>query len=91
MNFQKYIQNQNLAQLDLSSKRIYSVKSTSMEEDEYPRCVVCNTILKESEDQGLCKEHEYDKTDVEVAPGIFQSKEDYEANMAFDEERDNKL
>lgn len=28
-------------------------------------------------------------TDVEVAPGIFQSKEDYEANMAFDEARDN--
>lgn len=29
--------------------------------------------------------------DVEVAPGIFQSKEDFEANMAFDEMRDNKL
>lgn len=62
-----------------------------MEEDEYPRCVVCNTILKEGEDQGLCKEHEYDKDDVEVAPGIFQSKEDFEANMAFDEKRDNEL
>ena len=29
--------------------------------------------------------------DIEVAPGIFQSKEDYEANMAFDEVRDNEL
>jgi hypothetical protein len=29
--------------------------------------------------------------EIEVAPGIFQSKEDFEANMAFDEERDNKL
>lgn len=29
--------------------------------------------------------------DIEVAPGIFQSKEDYEANMAFDEARDNEL
>jgi hypothetical protein len=28
---------------------------------------------------------------IEVAPGIFQSVEDYEANMRFDEERDNKL
>lgn len=61
MNFQKYILNQMYALLDLSSKRIYSVKSTDMEED------------------------------IEVAPGIFQSKEDYEANMAFDEARDNEL
>jgi hypothetical protein len=29
--------------------------------------------------------------DIEVAPGIFQSKEDFEANHAFDEARDNKL
>ena len=29
--------------------------------------------------------------DVEVAPGIYQSREDYEANMAFDEARDNQL
>lgn len=29
--------------------------------------------------------------DVEVAPDIFQSREDYEANMAFDEARDNAL
>lgn len=28
---------------------------------------------------------------IEVAPGIYQSKEDYEANMAFDEARDNEL
>lgn len=28
---------------------------------------------------------------VEVAPGIFQSVEDYEANHRFDEARDNKL
>jgi hypothetical protein len=27
--------------------------------------------------------------DLEVAPRIYQSKEDYEANMAFDEMRDN--
>lgn len=32
-----------------------------------------------------------DEENVEVAPGIFQSKEDLEANMAFDEERDNNL
>ncbi len=29
--------------------------------------------------------------DIEVAPGIWQSEEDYEANMAFDEERDNNF
>ena len=29
--------------------------------------------------------------EVQVAPGIFQSKADYEANMAFDEARDNEL
>lgn len=29
-------------------------------------------------------------TDVEVAPGIYQSKEDYEANMAYDEMQDNQ-
>ena len=29
--------------------------------------------------------------DSEVAPGIYQSKEDYEANMRFDEARDNEL
>lgn len=62
-----------------------------MEEDEYPRCVVCNTILSEEEDQGLCKKHEYSKDDIEVAPGVFQSREDYEANMAHDEQRDNNL
>ena len=62
-----------------------------MEEDEYQRCVVCNTILSEEEDQGLCKKHEYNKDDVEVAPDVFQSREDYEANMAYDEQRDNNL
>lgn len=30
-------------------------------------------------------------TDVEVFPGVFQSLEDYEANMKFDEERDEDL
>lgn len=29
--------------------------------------------------------------DVEVAPGIYQSRKDYEANMAYDEARDNEL
>ena len=29
--------------------------------------------------------------DIEVAPGIYQSKEDYEANHAYDEARDNEL
>lgn len=29
--------------------------------------------------------------EVEVAPGIYQSIEDYEANVRFDEERDNHL
>lgn len=29
--------------------------------------------------------------DIEVAPGIYQSREDYEANHAFDEARDNEL
>lgn len=33
---------------------------------------------------------EIEETDVEVAPGIYQSKEDYEANMAYDEMRDNQ-
>jgi hypothetical protein len=28
---------------------------------------------------------------IEVAPGIFQSVEDYEANRKFDEVRDNEL
>lgn len=28
--------------------------------------------------------------DIEVAPGIWQSKEDYDANMAYDEAEDNK-
>ena len=28
--------------------------------------------------------------DVMVAPGIYQSREDYEANMAYDEMRDNE-
>jgi hypothetical protein len=36
-------------------------------------------------------EDEILETDVQVAPGIWQSKEDYEANMAFDEARDNEL
>ena len=36
-------------------------------------------------------EDEILETDVQVAPGIWQSKEDYEANMAFDEMRDNEL
>lgn len=30
-------------------------------------------------------------TDVEVIPNVFQSQEDYEANMKFDEERDEDL
>lgn len=30
------------------------------------------------------------KTDVEVAPGIYQSKEDYEANRQQDELKDNQ-
>lgn len=32
-----------------------------------------------------------EEEDVQVAPGIYQSREDYEANMAFDEARDNEL
>lgn len=28
---------------------------------------------------------------VQVAPGIYQTREDFEANMAFDEARDNEL
>jgi hypothetical protein len=35
-------------------------------------------------------EDEILELDVQVAPGIWQSKEDYEANMAFDEMRDNQ-
>ncbi len=31
------------------------------------------------------------ETDVEVAPGIFQSQEDYQANMDYDEMRDNNM
>ena len=31
------------------------------------------------------------EADVQVAPCIYQSKEDYEANMAFDEARDNEF
>jgi hypothetical protein len=29
-------------------------------------------------------------TDIEVAPGIYQSKDDYEANMAYDEMKDEQ-
>jgi hypothetical protein len=29
--------------------------------------------------------------DVEVAPGLFQSREDFEANVAYDEWKDNNL
>ena len=29
--------------------------------------------------------------EIEVAPGIWQSKEDYDANMAYDEMKDNEL
>ena len=35
--------------------------------------------------------HSQDEEDVLVAPGIWQSKEDYEANRAYDEMRDNEL
>lgn len=28
---------------------------------------------------------------IEVATDLYQSREDYEANMAYDEDRDNKL
>jgi hypothetical protein len=34
---------------------------------------------------------EHKETHIEVAPGIYQSKEDYEENMRFDEARDNEL
>lgn len=48
-----------------------------------------------SHDCDICKQRlgpDYKLSDdVEVAPGIFQSREDYEANMAFDEARDNAL
>ena len=33
----------------------------------------------------------YGNVDIKVAPGVFQSLEDYEANMKFDEARDNEL
>ena len=33
---------------------------------------------------------EIEETDVQVAPGIYQSKEDYEANMSYDSMRDNE-
>jgi hypothetical protein len=36
-------------------------------------------------------EDEILETDVQVAPGIWQAKEDYDANMAFDEMRDNEM
>lgn len=34
---------------------------------------------------------DFEETDVQVAPGIWQSKEDYEANMAYDSMRDNEM
>lgn len=36
-------------------------------------------------------EDEILETDVQVAPGIYQSKEDYDANMAYDSMRDNEM
>lgn len=45
-------------------------------------CEICKTRLGENYKLS---------DDVEVAPGIFQSRKDYEANMAFDEARDNAL
>lgn len=34
---------------------------------------------------------QYDTPHIQVAPGIYQSKEDYDANMAYDEMRDMEL
>ncbi len=47
-------------------------------------CTECDALLDTDEDNCHC-------TDVEVTPGVFQSKEDYEANMAYDEMIDNQL
>lgn len=37
------------------------------------------------------KMFDYQSNIIEVAPGIYQSIEDYEANMAYDEARDDEL
>jgi hypothetical protein len=31
-----------------------------------------------------------EEKEIEVAPGVYQSEEDYKANMAYDEAEDNK-
>ena len=36
-------------------------------------------------------DEEVTSTDVQVAPCIWQSKEDYEANRAYDEMKDNQV
>lgn len=51
-------------------------------------CPHCDALMDtDVEDECSCQEN----TDVEVAPGIFQSQEDYQANHDFDEARDNEL
>lgn len=53
-------------------------------------CEKCDGLF-DSDFETDCPHCEVEETDVQVAPGIWQSKEDYEANMKFDEARDNEL
>ena len=54
------------------------------------KALVKNAYLRGQRDVLIPKD-EILETDVQVAPGIWQSKEDYEANHRFDEARDNEL
>lgn len=42
-------------------------------------------------DEFLWMEEQPPENTLEVAPGIYQSQEDYKANMAYDESRDNEV
>ena len=52
--------------------------SDEIKEHDKHNCEVCEQFMDKEEE-------------VEVAPNIYQSREDYVANMAFDEARDNEL
>lgn len=50
-------------------------------------CEKCDTLFDTDYDIDCphCEE------EIEVAPGVYQSREDFDANMAYDEARDNQL
>jgi hypothetical protein len=69
---------------DIANKVVdYIIRHSSKESVETNGLLLVSPLVMEA----ARKAH---RTDVQVAPGIFQTKQDYEANMAFDEWRDNK-